>query len=114
MKMVVKGFIGALAVLAVAGCIGVYVPPVPADMQTALNDYYKQPGHKVFVVATDANGDYTFAYDYGKASVKEAAEVATINCDEARKKMNVLSKPVVYAVDNKVVYKNLIHSNQKK
>lgn len=114
MKIVIKGFVSALAVMVMAGCMGVYVPPVPDSLDATLNEYYKLPGNKAFILAVDPSGEYAYAFDYKKDTVKDAVRVATIKCDETCKKLNVLSDPIIYAVNNKIVYKKVIYGKYYK
>ncbi len=94
----------------VAGCASdsVYVPKIPPHAQSKLLDYFEQPDNKVFVIAIDPGGDYAFGYDYGKATLKEAAKVAVEKCDASREACGIIAKPYIYAINNKVVYEEMI------
>jgi hypothetical protein len=113
MKAVAKFLCVGMAVAFIAGCASdvVYVPKVPQKAQAALLDYYDQPDNKVFVIAIDPNGDYAFGYDYGKATTKEAAQVAAEMCQSNSEAAGVLAKPYVYAINNKVVYEDMIRKS---
>jgi hypothetical protein len=106
--MLVKGFIGCLAALVIAGCASTYVPEVPASANQAVAEYMKLPDNKVFVIAIDPSGDFAYGYADEKATLKEAAEEATLLCDQSRAKYNVVASPVIYAVNNKVVYEEML------
>jgi len=115
MKGFVKFILVSVVASVVAGCATnqAYVPKVPSTVQAKLNDYFAQPGNKAFVLAVDPGGDYAFGYDYGKATVKEALEVATVKCDASRETSNVLAKPYIYAINDDVVYESVIRNDQK-
>ncbi|MDF7801004.1 hypothetical protein P4C99_16120 [Pontiellaceae bacterium B1224] len=118
MKVFAKVFCVVTLVSVVAGCASnssdVYVPQVPSGAQAALLGYYEQPGNKVFVLAVDPCGEFAVGYDYGKATVKEAAKSAYEDCEASREALGVIGKSYVYAVNNKVVYENSIATAQKK
>lgn len=110
MKVVAK-FSFVLALLAMlVGCASntVFVPKIPPHAQAKLLDYYNQPDNKVFVIAIDPGGDYAFGYDYGKSTLKEAAKVAVEKCDANREAHGIVAKPYIYAINNKVVYEEMI------
>ena len=115
MKGFVKFILVSVVASVVAGCASnqAYVPKVPSTVQAKLNDYFAQPGNKAFVLAVDPGGDFAFGYDYGKATVKEALEVATVKCDASRETSNVLAKPYIYAINDDVVYESVIRNDQK-
>jgi hypothetical protein len=109
-------FVSVFAAL-LAGCASdmVYVPKIPPHAQAQLLDYYEQPDNKVFVIAVDPGGDYAFGYDYGKATLKEAAKTAAEKCDANRESHGIVAKPYIYAINNKVVYEEMIRkAHQKK
>ncbi|MCF7817727.1 MAG: hypothetical protein K9M54_07580 [Kiritimatiellales bacterium] len=110
-------FLSVSAVVALmAGCASnvVYVPKIPPHAQAKLLDYYQQPNNKVFVIAIDPSGDYAFGYDFGKATLKEAAKVAVEKCDANREEHGIIAKPYIYAINDKVVYEEMImKANQK-
>lgn len=91
----------------------VYVPKIPPAAQAKLLDYAEQPDNKVFVIAIDPGGDFAFAYDYGKSTLKEAAKVAVEKCDASREAMGVVSKPYIYAINDKVVFEEMIIRAEK-
>lgn len=110
MKVVAK-FSFVLALLAMlVGCASdvVYVPKIPSHAQAKLLDYYNQPDNKVFVIAVDPGGDFAFGYDYGKPTLKEAAKTAVEKCDANREAHGIVAKPYIYAINNKVVYEDMI------
>jgi hypothetical protein len=96
-----------------AGCASdvVYVPKIPSHAQAKLLDYFEQPDNKVFVIAIDPGGDYSFGYDYGKATLKEAAKVAVEKCDANRESHGIVAKSYIYAINNKVVYEEMIRKD---
>lgn len=109
--------VSVVAVL-MAGCASdfPYVPKIPPHAQAKLLDYHKQPNNKVFVIAIDPSGDYAFGYDFGKATLKEAAKVAVEKCDANREAHRIVAKPYIYAINDKVVYEEMImkaHEKQK-
>jgi len=81
------------------------IPP-PDAINSVFMRYKELPGEKVFVVAVDPNGRWTFGYDVNRATLEEAARNAAVKCDEARKKYRVFSKAKLFAVNNEVVYYN--------
>lgn len=108
MKMFVKlAFLSALLVTlsgcASSGTYETHLPP-PEDMNPVFMRYKELPGQKVMVIAVDPTGQWAFGYDYNKATLKEAAENATLKCDEAREKHQVFKKANLFAVNDEVVY----------
>lgn len=99
-------FIGGL----MAGCASdfAYVPQIPQHAQAKVLDYFEQPDQKVFVIAIDPSGDYAFGYEYGKKSLKEAATIAVEKCNANRESHRVVARPYIYAINNKVVYEEMI------
>lgn len=116
MKVLAKLFAVVTMISVVAGCASndVYVPKIPAGAQALLLDYYDQPDNKVFIIAVDPSGDFAVGYDSGKATLKEATKVAFEDCEAAREALGVVGKAYIYAINDKVVYKNTIASAQKK
>jgi hypothetical protein len=111
MKVFAKFLFVSVMVAMLAGCASdnaVFIPKVPPHAQAKLLDYFAQPDNKVFVLAVDPSGDYAFGYDYGKETLKEAAKVAVTKCDENRETHRIVAKPYIYAVNNKVVYEEMI------
>lgn len=110
MKVLAKIFCVVTMISVVAGCSSthVYVPKIPSEAQAKLLDYYEQPENKVFVIAIDPGGDYAYAYDFGKATLKEAAKVAVEKCDASREAQAIIAKPYIYAINDKVVYEEMI------
>ena len=94
----------------VAGCASnvVYVPKVPIRVPVQLIDYFEQPASKVFVLAVDSVGEHAVGFDYGKSTLKEAATVATEVCDANRNAHGFFAKPYIYAINDKVVYEEMI------
>ncbi len=110
MKVSAKFLFLSIAVAMVAGCASnsIYVPKVPPRAQAKLLDYFEQPENKVFVLAVDPSGDFAFGYDYGKPTLKEAAKVAVEKCDASRDANAIIAKPYIYAINDKVVYEEMI------
>lgn len=110
MKVFVKFLAVSLGLTIVAGCASntVYVPKVPSKVQAQLLDYYEQSDNKVFVLAVDPSGDYAYGVDSGKATLKEAAKVAVEMCDANRKTHSIFAKPHIYAINDRVVYEEMI------
>jgi len=110
MKAFVRFLSVFVIVAVVAGCASdtVYVPRIPAAAQAKLLDYFEQPDNKVFIIAIDPSGEYTFGYDYGKPTLKAAAKVAIEKCDASRKSRGVVAPPYIYALNDKVVYEEMI------
>lgn len=114
-----KGFVKILSVAIVvaflSGCASdsVYVPKIPPQAQAKLLDYFEQPDNKVFIIAIDPGGDFAYGYDYGKATLKEAAKVAVEKCDASRESSGVVARPYIYALNDKVVYEDMIRTAQK-
>jgi hypothetical protein len=111
MRVFVKFLFVSVVVAMIAGCASntVYVPKIPPRAQAKLLDYFEQPESKVFVIAVDPSGDFAFGYDYGKPTLKQAAKVAVEKCDASREANGILAKPYIYAVNDKVVYEEMIH-----
>jgi hypothetical protein len=116
MKVFAKFLSVSVVVVLIAGCASdiVYVPKIPPHAQAKLLDYYKQPGNKVFIIAVDAGGDFAFGYDYGKATLKEAAEVAAKKCDTNRESHRIAAKAYIYALNDTVVFEEMIRLGQQK
>lgn len=111
MKSLAKILSVSLTAVVIAGCASndvVYVPRLPTAAEAKLLDYNKQPNNKVFVVAVDPGGDFAFGYDYGKATLKEAAKIAVEKCDANREAYGIVAKPYIYAINDKVVYEEMI------
>ena len=68
--------------------------------------YKELPEQKIMVLAVDPTGEWAFGYDGGRATLKEATENATLKCDKARQKFEVLSKAKLFAVNDEIVYYN--------
>jgi hypothetical protein len=115
MKVLAKIFCVLTVLTLIAGCASdvVYVPKVPVHAQAKLLDYFEQPDNKVFVIAIDPGGDYAFGYDYGKPTLKEAAKVAVEKCDASRETSGIVAKPYIYAINDKVVYEEMIRKAQE-
>ncbi len=110
MKVLTKIVCAGMLVALVAGCAsdGPYVPKLPPHAQAMYLDFQKQPNNKVFVVAIDPSGDFAVGSDSGKATKKEAYQVALAQCNESREAYGVLSEAHIYAVNDKVVYEDVI------
>ncbi len=115
MKVLVRFLFVSAAMAVIAGCAsdGVYVPKVPPQAQAKLLDYYKQPNNKVFVLAVDPGGSFAYGYDYGKKTLKEAAKVAAQKCAASCEANGVLAKPYIYALNDKVVYEEMIRKTSQ-
>ena len=115
MKMLAKIFCVVTLISVIAGCASdsIYIPKLPPEAQAKLLDYYELPDNKVFIIAIDPGGDYVFAYDYGKDTLKEAAKVAVEKCDAGRDASGVIARPYVYALNDKVVYEDMIRAVHK-
>lgn len=111
MKVFARVLFASVLVAMLAGCASdvVYVPKIPPHAQAKLLDYFEQPDNKVFVIAVDPSGDYAFGYDYGKPTLKEAAKVAVEKCDASRESSGIIARPYIYALNNDVVYEEMIH-----
>ena len=110
MKVFIKFLFVSMVVVLVAGCASdvAYVPQIPQRAQAKLLDYFDQPDNKVFVIAVDPGGDFAFGYDYGKSTLKEAATMAVEKCDASREAHGIIAKPYIYAINDKVVYEEMI------
>jgi hypothetical protein len=115
MKVFAKFLFVSVVISMVAGCASdvVYIPKVPQAAQAKLLDYKAQPGNKVFILAVDPGGDFAFGYDYGKATLKEAVEVATKKCDVNREAHRISAKPYIYALNDVVVYEDMIRRDNQ-
>ncbi|MEN8256203.1 MAG: hypothetical protein ABFR33_12120 [Verrucomicrobiota bacterium] len=109
-----KRFAGVLfvsvLVVVLAGCANnvAYVPKIPPHAKAKLLDYFEQPDNKVFIIAVDPGGSYAFGYDYGKPTLKDAAKVAVEKCDASREASGIIARPYIYALNDKVVYEEMI------
>ncbi|MEE9368621.1 MAG: hypothetical protein V3V05_07115 [Pontiella sp.] len=110
MKVLAKILCFSTIVAVITGCATdvAFVPRLPTYAQAKLLDYLEQPDNKVFVVAIDPGGDYAFGYDYGKATLKEAAKTAVEKCDANREANGIIAKSYIYAINNKVVFEEMI------
>ena len=110
MKLLAQILSMSLISAVIAGCASntVYVPQLPTHAEAKVLDYMQQPDNKVFVIAIDPGGDYAFGYDFGKATAKEAAKVAVEKCNANREAYGIVAKPIVYAINNKVVYEEML------
>ena len=110
MRVFVRFLFVSVVVAMVAGCASntVYVPKIPPRAQAKLLDYFEQPDSKVFVIAIDPSGDFAYGYDYGKPTLKQAAKVAVEKCDASRDANGIIAKPYIYAINDKVVYEEMI------
>ena len=116
MKVLAKISCVALMAAVFAGCASkdhAFIPKIPAEAQAKLLDYFEQPDNKVFIIAIDPNGDYAYGYEYGAPTLKEAAKVAVEKCDASREASGIIARPYVYALNNKVVYEDMIRAAQK-
>ena len=115
MKVLVRFLFVSVSAAVIAGCASdtVYVPQVPPPVQAKLLDYYNQPDNKVFVLAVDPGGSFAFGYDYGKKTLKEAAKVAAKKCAASCEANGVLAKPYIYALNDKVVYEEMIRKTSQ-
>ncbi len=113
MKVLAKILFVSTIVAVVAGCATdvVYIPKLPTDARVKMLDYLEQADNKVFVVAIDPGGDYAFGYDFGKATLKEAAKVAVEKCDASREAHGIVAKPYIYAINEKVVFEEMIRKD---
>lgn len=113
MKLWIKILFGCAVVTVATGCAidGGYVPRIPREAQARLLEYKDLPENKVFVFAIDPNGAFAYGYDAGADTIKNAARAATARCNADREANDVLGPPVVYAVNNKVVFKDMIRRN---
>jgi len=116
MKVFVRIFAVVTVVTLIAGCASdsVYVPKIPPHAQAKLLDYFEQPDNKVFVIAIDPGGDFAYGYDYGKPSLKAAAKVAVEKCDAQREAHGIIAKPYIYALNDRVVFEEMIRAAHKK
>lgn len=110
MKVFTRVLCLSAVVALVAGCASdsVYIPKIPPHAQAKLLDYFEQEGNKVFIIAIETSGEYAFGYDYGKATLKEAAKVAVKKCDANREAHGITARPYIYALNNDVVYEEMI------
>ncbi|QBG49133.1 hypothetical protein EGM51_17670 [Verrucomicrobia bacterium S94] len=113
MKLLAKVFCSVALVSLIAGCASndsVYIPKVPGGVKQAWMEYEKLPENKVFILAVDPGGDYAYAFEGGQPTLKAAAKVAVEKMDVSRKANNVISRPYVYAMNDKVVWADTIRA----
>ena len=110
MKVIVGLLFASVLVSMLVGCASdiAYVPKIPPHAQAKLLNYFEQPGNKVFIIAIDPSGNYAFGYDYGKPTLTEAAEAAFKRCKANRESSGVVARPYVYALNDTVVYEEMI------
>lgn len=115
MKLLAKVCCSAALIAIVAGCASdsAYIPKVPVGAQQALLDYEKLPGNKVFIMAVDPGGDFAYAFESGSATLKMAAKVAVEKIDVQREENGVVGRPYVYALNDKVVWGDMIRAAHK-
>lgn len=112
MKSVVRSFIASILLVTIVGCATngkeAFQPrlPPPDVMSPVYLRYLEEPDNKVFVVAVDPDGTWAFGYDFGKASVEEAARSAAQKCDAARERHGVHTKGSIFAINDEIVYYN--------
>ena len=114
MKSVIKSFCAMAVVSILAGCAsnGVFVPKVPVKAQMKILEYNDLADNKVFILAVDPNGQFAYGSASGKATLKEAAAAAVEMCDGSRAAKGIVGKPYIYAINGKVVYKDMIQKDQ--
>lgn len=113
MKVLAKVFCVVTMISVVAGCASkneAYIPKVPPGVQAQLLDYFELPDNKVFILAVDPSGEYAYGFESGKATLKEAAKAAVETCDASRDALGVVGRPYIYALNNKVVYGDMIRA----
>jgi len=111
MKLLAKIFCSAALVSMIAGCASndsVYIPRIPPEVQAKLLDYESRPDNKVFILAVDPSGNFAFAYEYGQPTLKTAARMAVAKIDASRDANGVVGRPYVYALNDKVVWEEMI------
>ena len=115
MKMFARFLSAFVLVALVAGCASddVYVPKLPQQAEAKLLDYFKQDDNKVFIIAIDPGGDFAFGYDYGKPTLKAAVKVAVDKCNASREAQGIIAPPYIYALNDKVVYEEMIRKVQQ-
>ena len=73
----------------------------------AFNTYYlgytKLQEPKVCVIAVDASGEWAFGYSAG-TTLEDAAQKATVSCDQQRDKFKIFTKAKLFAVNDEIVY----------
>lgn len=112
MKVLARFLFASVLVAMLAGCASdvAYVPKLPPEAQAKLLDYLEQPDNKVFIIAIDPSGDYAYGYDYGKPTLEEAAKVAVEKVDASRETSGIIARPYVYALNDRIVYEEMIHA----
>lgn len=110
MKVLARVFVGLTVSVLIAGCASksAYIPKIPPKAMAQIQEYKELEGNKVFVIAVDPSGKFASGYDYGKPTVKEALSVASEQCEASREAFGVLSKTYIYAINDSVVYADLI------
>lgn len=109
MKALIKIALAAVLLSMVYGCASsgekFETRTAPPDAFSPVFLRYKElPGQKVCVLAVDPTGEWAFGYDHSKATLEEAAQVATVKCDKARKKHKVFTRAKLFAINNEIVY----------
>lgn len=116
MKLLAKIFCSAALVSLIAGCASndtAYIPKIPPEVQAKLLDYEKQPDNKVFILAIDPGGNFAYAYEYGQPTLKTAAKIAVDKVDASRAANGIVARPYVYALNDKVVWADMIRAAHK-
>ena len=84
----------------------VIVPNLPNGAREKLSDYEMNidRNHRAAVIAIDRDGGYALGMVYDCASQAEAELKALYLCEKSKKKYGIQGDPLLYAVDDQVVY----------
>lgn len=116
MKLLAKILSSVAVVSMIAGCASndsAYIPRIPPEVQAKLLDYEKLPDNKVFILAVDPGGNFAFAYESGQPTLKTAARIAVEKVDASRAANGIVGRPYVYALNDKVVWADMIRAAHK-
>ncbi|MDH3981491.1 MAG: hypothetical protein OES84_01175 [Kiritimatiellaceae bacterium] len=110
MKVLARVFVVMSVAGLFSGCASktAYIPSIPPKAQATILEYNELPENKVFIIAVNPNGEYAYGMASGKSSLKEAAKEALEQCEAGIVAYGIGVKPYVYAINNKVVYKQMI------
>ncbi len=112
--MMLKLF-SAFVIVMIAGCASddVFIPMIPQEARSSILQYKSEPANKVFVIAIDPGGDFAYGTASGKETLSEALREAALMIEKERQIYRVAAKPYVYAVNNEVVFKDMIRHSHR-
>ncbi len=83
------------------------VPKLSPEAEALVADYMQKAENKVFVIAIDTDRRFAYGSAFGKESLMDAAKEAVNHCDKERNEKDIVMQPIIYAMNNKVVYEEM-------